>query len=49
MGIYLSMRILDGYLDYSIVTKKAFVKYKEEVDRILTLEGREDLIQGDDK
>ena len=45
MAAYLAMRIIGGYLPYSVVLSKAWGKYKDDVDAILIAEGREDLIQ----
>ena len=47
MAGYLAMRIEDGYLDYSIVYRKNYRKFKETVDDILILDGCSDLIQPD--
>ena len=47
MAGYLAMRIEDGYLDYSIVYRKNYRKFKETVDDILILDGCQDLIQPD--
>lgn len=44
MVAYLAMRIIDGALDYKSVIKK-FPQYKDEIDTILILEGKQDLIQ----
>lgn len=43
MAGYLAMQILKEKLTYSQVVEK-FPQYKEEIDKILVLEGREDLI-----
>ncbi len=45
MAGYLAMRILGDHLDYKMVfTKETFKQFKEDVDTILILEGRQDLI-----
>lgn len=43
MAPYLAMRIIDGALDYKAVVAK-YPKYKETIDSILVLEGKQDLI-----
>ena len=43
MAGYLAMQILKGKLTYVQCVDK-FPQYKEEIDKILVLEGREDLI-----
>ncbi|MBP3931643.1 MAG: hypothetical protein J6D47_19015 [Peptostreptococcaceae bacterium] len=43
MATYLAMQILKGKLNYKQVMAK-FLEYKEDIDTILILEGREDLI-----
>ena len=43
MAGYLAMQILKGKLSYTQVVEK-FPQHKEEIDSILVLEGREDLI-----
>ncbi|UVX69106.1 MAG: hypothetical protein [Bacteriophage sp.] len=43
MAGYLAMRIMKGALDYSEVVKK-FPQFKEDIDAILIMEGRGDLI-----
>ena len=47
MAGYLAMRIEGGHLDYSIVYRKHYRQFKENVDDILTLDGCQDLIQPD--
>ena len=47
MAIYLAMRIEDGYLDYNIIYMKNYRRFKETVDEILTLDGKQDLIKPD--
>ena len=40
-------RDLDGYLDYNIIYMKNYRRFKETVDEILTLDGKQDLIKPD--
>lgn len=44
MVLYMTMRIIDGKMDYKVVVTK-FPQYKEEIDLILIAEGRHDLIK----
>ena len=44
---YLAMRIEGGHLDYSIVYRKNYRRFKETVDDILILDGYQNLIQPD--
>ena len=44
---YLAMRIEGGHLDYSIVYRKNYRRFKETVDDILILDRYQDLIQPD--
>lgn len=45
MAAYLAKRIIMGKLPYAVVLSEAWGGYKEDVDAILIVEGREDLIQ----
>lgn len=45
MAGYLAMRIIQGKLDYVAVTT-LYPQYKEDIDEILTNEGKQDLIVG---
>lgn len=47
MAAYLAMRIMDGKMSYKAAVKYKKGRYKEEIDEILILEGREDLIERD--
>ena len=47
MAAYLAMRIEGRHLDYSIVYRKNYRQFKETVDEILTLDGKQDLIKPD--
>lgn len=44
MAAYLALQIMKGKLDYTAVTIK-FQQYKEDIDSILTAEGKQDLIK----
>ncbi len=45
MSIYLTLRIMDGAMDYAaIFNQTRFQKYKADVDAILAVENRQDLI-----
>ena len=44
MAPYLALQIMKGNLDYVAVVKK-FQKYQEDIDTILTAEGKQDLIK----
>ncbi len=44
MAPYLALQIMKGKLDYVAVVKR-FEKYKDDIDEILTAEGKQDLIK----
>ena len=46
MAPFIAMRIIDGRFTYHDIFKfKIYQRFKDEVDEILTAEGREDLIE----
>jgi hypothetical protein len=46
MALYLAKQIMEGKMDYvAVFSRKTFQPYKEDVDDILTAEGKQDLIQ----